>query len=155
MPVDRNHLPFESSPKEYFEEESEGIYFGKIKAIASRQNLSDPKAIREIENLLKDLKSEIAEAQNNDDFGLVDKLKNEEANAEIYLEECQRMGKLKTFGDEQKKISNRVNKAMGRALDELKVYSEEAHAHFNEAFKPIYSSTKQYKPTQKPNWILE
>jgi len=147
MPANRNHMPVD-------EEELQKFQFGNVGSVGGRQDKTDPQSMMEIRNRLKELGSQREEAQKINDLGHIQRINDEIEEIEEYLDENERMGKLETFKDDETRISERVSRAIERAIDKLKVYDDKAYNHFHEAFKPIRSSTKRYKPTTKIPWTL-
>lgn len=156
IPVDHEHLPIDPDYDKEFHKELDGFQVGSSGQITSRQELADFQTINKTNDYRKKLKIEIAEAErDNDPFVQIEELKMKLEKTEAYLAECARKGKLKVFKDERTKVSARVSKAMARALEDLRSQNEEAYHHLDEAFKPIYSSSKKYRPLTPVHWILE
>lgn len=133
-----------------FKELKDGFSVGDLKAIFTRQQKLDPAQLQNIKNYLIELDKEIDKAEANKDLAQLEELQEKKDQTEAYLLEA---GEV--LSDEAQKISKRVSKAMERALKELKTHSEAAYNHLHEAFKPIGSNTKKYRPTEPIPWVLE
>jgi hypothetical protein len=154
MPAEFKNLPIDPEYDEDSTKKFPGYQIGSLTMIETRQDRSDHKAIIDALHESEDLKERIAEAKRNNDKG-IDILESELANIEDYLSECTSQGKLKAFPDQKTKVSNRVGKAMSRALEDLALHSKAAHAHFKQAFGHLFTPTKRYRPTEIPPWTLE
>lgn len=152
--VESEELPVDTEYDEDSKKQFPGYQVGSLKSITPRQNKADYDTIKKTLRRYKELKEEIPEAERTGDPQL-EELKEEMEDIMGYLSECTRQGKLKPFTDQTTRVSNKVNRAMARALDELHPYSDEAYNHFKESFGKLYSSKKMYRPIKQVNWILE
>lgn len=154
MPTNQDRIPIDLEYEESEAKIPSGFQFGSAGELEGRQEKTDPDTLRRAQNSLREVMEDLAEAEANNDIGRAETLREQKEKIEDYLEECERKGVLEPFRNEETKISDKVTRAISRALDTLRDQDEEVYKHFHEAFKPIRSPSKQYKPTQNLDWIL-
>jgi hypothetical protein len=149
MRIDRNSDSKDG--KEY----SEGFQVGGLKAISGKkQELTDMKALAEIYKELQSKKAELEKAKDEGRTIDADFLEREVDKIEEEIDGLSFKGKFKYFRDDANRASDRVNRAIGRAID-LLTPSPEAYEHFKKAFTPIHAYSHRYNPSEKIDWTLE
>jgi hypothetical protein len=133
---------------------------GRKKEIEDFQNTQDesrkPFKDEYLDKLNADRESYIeiiqeAERDNNSERASDYEQKLEELNKVI----CEYLNSKKPDVEfELKKATQRVGRAIERAVNELKPHNEQAWSHFDQALKPFRSSPHSYHPTTKIPWVL-
>ena len=137
------------------EEYHEGFQVGGLKAISGKkQELTDMKALAAVYKELQDKKAELEKARDEGNTIEADFLERDVNRIEEEIDGLSFKGKFKYFRDDVNRVSDRVNRAIGRAID-LLTPNPEAYEHFKKAFNPIHSNSHRYNSPERINWILE
>jgi cell fate (sporulation/competence/biofilm development) regulator YlbF (YheA/YmcA/DUF963 family) len=112
------------------------------------------KALAEVYKELQAKKAELEKARDEGRTIDADFLEGEVNRIEEEIDGLSFKGKFKYFRDDVNRVSDRVNRAIGRAIDML-TPNPEAYEHFKKAFNPIHSNSHRYNSPEKINWILE
>jgi hypothetical protein len=139
--------------------ELEYTVIGSSTEIKNGDNLRDVADGKTRADLTKEwarLRRQVEEAENNNDLAQLSKTKEELEKFEKYYYEMFRPGgKSRKFMVNSKRNSNRINRSVARAIEELKRHNEKKAArHFKQALKPIYSHSKSYSPDRHIPWLL-
>ena len=114
---------------------------------------TDTMAKRQYEARIKELKEDIAEADNNNDLATRDKANGELEELLFRLKsDFPHKKPPRTFRDDRDKTKDRICKAIARAVKEIKKHDPEIADHFEKALEPIHSIKKCYKPVEKIDW---
>jgi hypothetical protein len=118
-----------------------------------KHNKTDGKAKTQYERRIKELREIMSEAENNNDEGTRE---NASAEYEWIIDQLQkdfdRKGNPRNFKDDSKKIKDRIEKAIRRAISEIKKYEPELAKHFDRALRPINSFHQCYNPDEQIDW---
>jgi hypothetical protein len=138
--------------KEFTNMNLEQILKGTLVVDAIKHKKIDDKTVTDINEEIENLDYQIEEAEANNDGKLTYLIEKKEELVE-YLREAKRMGKIKFLDDEKTKASERVSKAIFRAIEDLSKF-DNIYNHFKQVFRP-YAKNKKYRPSEPLPWIFE
>jgi len=125
----------------------------QVKITGSAGELLDEQALREYKERLKDIEDELREAEEFNDIGRAEKLKEE---AELLTAEIGRatgLGDRKRLAsDDAKRASQSISKAIHRALDSIKEAHEPIWQHLSNSLK--IGEYLSYQPDQPTSWTI-
>lgn len=133
----------------------ENILLDRVVSVEGWQEKTDSKALGQYKKRLMEIAEERRKAEVGNDQILTQALNDEAEEIGNELKNCRWYGKTKSFSNVERKISNKVSRAIGRALDHFKVHNEKVYEHFKEALGHPHSLTKHYNPTPEIPWIFE
>jgi hypothetical protein len=113
---------------------------------------SDIKNKRKILDELNGLRSDLDQAEINEDIGEQDEIKSKIESIEKYLASTYNPdGTVREINDDIKKTSGRIGVNIKRAINQLKKYNEKAAIHFEDSIQP-YANPISYTPRENIKW---
>lgn len=126
---------------------------GEVHLLGSAGNFLDDDALKEYRNNLKDLKDEIREAEDNHDFGKVQRLKED---MEAVIAEIGRAtglgGRNRKATDDRERARQAVSVAIRRAMKAIKKEHKPLWQHLNNSLKT--GEFLSYQPDQFTFWTI-